>query len=54
VEIVPGLFKIRLPLRNNPLGSINCYLVQGKGEWLLVDTGWDTEDAFPRTGPPGF
>jgi len=46
VKVVPGLYKIRLPLRNNPLGSINCYLVQGKGEWLLVDTGWDTEDAF--------
>jgi len=46
MEVAPGLYQMRLPLRNNPLGSINCYLVQGKEGWLLVDTGWDTADAF--------
>ena len=46
-EVTPGIYQLRLPL---PPGSsvkyVNDYLVQGDNEYLLVDTGWNTEEAF--------
>ena len=38
-KILPDLFKIELPLPDNPLKAVNCYLVAGQDRWLLVDTG---------------
>jgi glyoxylase-like metal-dependent hydrolase (beta-lactamase superfamily II) len=38
-KIFPDLFRIELPLPNNPLKAVNCYLVAGQDRWLLVDTG---------------
>ena len=38
-KIFPDLFKIELPLPDNPLKAVNCYLVAGRNRWLLVDTG---------------
>lgn len=38
-EIASDLFKIELPLPNNPLKAVNCYLVVGQDRWLIVDTG---------------
>lgn len=41
MEIVPGIFRIKLPLRDNPAGHINTYLLKGNDGWVLVDSGWD-------------
>lgn len=38
-EIVPGIFRIEVPLPRNPLKYINSYLVKGPARCLLVDTG---------------
>jgi len=38
-EIVPGLFRIEVPLPKNPLQSINSYVIKGKDRHLVVDTG---------------
>ena len=46
VEIIPGIYQLPLPLPNSSLGYINTYLVQGNNGYLLIDTGWDTEEAF--------
>lgn len=40
-EIRPGLYKADLPLPKNPLKSLNCYIIQGDGETLVVDTGFN-------------
>ena len=37
---------IPLPLPNNPLGTINAYLLKTDAGCLLVDTGWNTEEAY--------
>lgn len=35
-----------MPIPGNPLRYVNCYLVKGSDGWLMVDTGWDTDEAF--------
>ena len=40
-EIVPGIYRIELPLPRNPLKALNAYLVRGEGRHLLVDTGFN-------------
>lgn len=42
-ELYPGIFLIEIPLRNNPLKALNCYLLKGE-ESLIIDTGFDTQE----------
>ncbi len=45
-EIRPGIYQFKVPIPDNPLGNTNTYLVRGDGENLLIDTGWNGEEAF--------
>ncbi len=52
MEVMPGLYRVALPLGGNPLGAVNAYLVKGDEGFLLIDCGWDTpeiRDTFTRT-----
>lgn len=42
-EIYPHIFLLEIPLRNNPLKALNCYIIKGE-ESLVIDTGFDTEE----------
>lgn len=42
-EIYPNLFKQVIPLPDNPLASINNYLILSKGEALMVDTAFNRD-----------
>jgi len=46
MEIAPGIHQLKVPIPDNPLGNLNCYLVKGKDGWLMIDTGWYTPDAY--------
>jgi len=46
MEIAPGIHQIRIPMPDNPLGRLNCYLLDGEAGYLMIDTGWNTRDAF--------
>lgn len=46
MEIVPGIHQIKLPLKDNPIGYVNTYLIEGKPGWTLIDTGWNDEESF--------
>ncbi len=46
VEIVPGIYQITLPLRDNPANHINTYLIHGDNEIVLIDTGWNDTQAL--------
>lgn len=46
MEIAPGIYQLKVPIPDNPLGSLNCYLVEGKNGWLMLDTGWYTPEAL--------
>lgn len=42
-EVLPGIYRIPVPLKGNPLKELNSYLIRGDKN-LLVDTGFRTED----------
>lgn len=46
MEIAPGIHMVKVPIPDNPLGYLNCYLIEGKEGWLMVDTGWHTQEAL--------
>ena len=43
-EVQPGVFLLHLPLPMKP-SIVNVYLLRGGDEWLLVDTGMNTDDS---------
>jgi len=47
-EIVPGIYRLKLPMPNVPAGisHINAYLIKGTEGHLLVHTGCNTEESF--------
>ena len=45
-ELIPGIWRLPLPLRDSPLGHVNTYLVRTDNGYLLVDCGWDTADTL--------
>jgi glyoxylase-like metal-dependent hydrolase (beta-lactamase superfamily II) len=47
-EILPGIHWLKLPItmEQSDLTHINVYLVKGDNGYLLVDSGWNTDDSF--------
>ena len=48
MEIMPGIYQMKIPIPDNPLEYLNSYLVEGSDGWLMVDTGWNSPEAFAR------
>ena len=46
IEVTQDIYRMPLPLPTSNLGHINTYLVKGDNGYLLVDTGWNTKEAF--------
>ena len=46
IEVTPGIYRMPLPLPVTNLSHINTYLVKGDNGYLLIDTGWNTKEAF--------
>ena len=46
IEVIPDIYRMPLPLPVPHLSHINTYLVRGDKDYLLIDTGWNTEEAF--------
>jgi glyoxylase-like metal-dependent hydrolase (beta-lactamase superfamily II) len=42
-EVWQGIYRIPVPLPNNPLKELNSYLIKGKDRSLLIDTGFRQE-----------
>lgn len=45
-EITRGIYRIAVPLPNNPLRSLNSFLIQGKDRNLLIDTGFNHSECL--------
>jgi glyoxylase-like metal-dependent hydrolase (beta-lactamase superfamily II) len=47
-EITPGIYWLKLPMNvpETTLTHVNVYLVQGDNGYLLVDTGWNTDEVY--------
>ncbi len=37
----PEIYRILIPLPQNPLKSLNSYVIHSGGEWLMIDTGFN-------------
>jgi glyoxylase-like metal-dependent hydrolase (beta-lactamase superfamily II) len=46
MEVAPGIYQLKVPIPNNPLENLNCYLIEGNDGWLMLDTGWFTPETF--------
>ena len=46
MEVIPGIHQLKVPIPDNPLGYLNSYLVKADDGCMLVDTGWNTDEAF--------
>ena len=49
IEVLPGIYRIPVPLAGNPLKELNSYVIKGNREGggaknLLIDTGFRTEE----------
>ena len=45
-EILPNLYKIEVPLPQNPLKAVNSYVIKTQGRSLIVDTGMNREECM--------
>ncbi len=45
-EVLPGLYQFKVPIPDNPLGWVLPYLIPGDDGYTLVDSGWNTPEAF--------
>lgn len=43
--MAPGIFRLEIPLPDNPLGTVNAYAIPADGV-RLIDCGWDTPEAY--------
>jgi len=41
-EVLAGLYQLKVPIPNNPLGWVLPYLIPGDDGYTLVDSGWNT------------
>ncbi len=46
IEIKPGVHQLQIPIHNNPLGHTNTYLIRDNKGYLMIDAGWDSEEAL--------
>jgi glyoxylase-like metal-dependent hydrolase (beta-lactamase superfamily II) len=55
MEVIPGIYQVRLPLPFTPIGEApmgqvvsqtNIYLIRGNAGWLQVDAGWNAPETF--------
>lgn len=45
-EILPGLFRLEIPLPDNPLKALNSYVVIGQDRALVIDTGFNRPECL--------
>lgn len=45
-EVIPGIHQIKLPFPLEGPEHVNSYLIQGDNGHLLIDSGWNTDEAL--------
>ncbi len=45
-EILPGLFRLKIPLPNSPLKYLNSYVITGADRSLIIDTGLNRRECL--------
>ncbi|MDO5044865.1 MAG: MBL fold metallo-hydrolase [Coriobacteriia bacterium] len=42
----PSVFQIEVPMIDNFLATVNCYVVESEGKYLIIDSGSKTKEAY--------
>jgi glyoxylase-like metal-dependent hydrolase (beta-lactamase superfamily II) len=48
-ELLPGLYRVEIPLPRSPLKALNSYVVKGRERFLIIDTGMNREECLHPT-----
>ncbi len=48
-EVYKNIYKVIIPLKGNPLKSINIFVIKNGDESLIIDTGFNTEEVIEYT-----
>jgi len=45
-EILPGFYRLEIPLPDSPLKSLNSYIITGSTRNLIIDTGFNRDECY--------
>jgi len=45
-EILPNLYRIEVPLPQNPLRAVNSYVIKDQGQSMIIDTGMNRKECM--------
>jgi glyoxylase-like metal-dependent hydrolase (beta-lactamase superfamily II) len=46
-QVIPGIWQLKVPIPNNPIGYVLPYLIEGpRDTYLLIDAGWNHPDSW--------
>ncbi len=45
-KILPGLYQLKVPIPNNPLGYVLPYLIEDEKGYVMFDSGWNAPEAY--------
>jgi len=45
-ELLPDLYRVEIPLPGSPLKALNSYIVKGREQFLIIDTGLNREECL--------
>jgi len=48
-ELLPGLYKVEIPLPRSPLKALNSYVIKGRDRFLIIDTAMNREECLIPT-----
>lgn len=48
-ELLPGFYRIEVPLPRSPLKALNSYIIKGGDRFLIVDTAFNREECWQPT-----
>jgi glyoxylase-like metal-dependent hydrolase (beta-lactamase superfamily II) len=46
MEIIPGIYQLKIPIPNNPLGHTNIYVLRGGEGYIMIDAGMSGDGAM--------
>ena len=46
MELFKGINQIKVPIPKVGLDNVNVYIIEGTNGNLMIDTGWNTPEAF--------
>ena len=45
MEIIPGLYQLKVPIPESPIGYVLPYLIETHGGYTIIDPGWNADES---------